>query len=177
MKEILHIQNLTSVIKGQYLFFDTSSLIAIINHPDLFEKLIADLLHSGCTFSTIPSVVFEFTRSDSLDTYDKRIRFIKTMGISVYPIERHLNQFDAAKLVFQKINPRMSYTDFLLYLSLYKFSTAYLITENHKDFLTSILDRKFIISIDTDIDMIRNLGFYQLSDEKYQKAAQSILRK
>lgn len=130
---------------------------------------------SGCTFLTIPSVLFEFTRgTESIQDFNKRAKFITDFS-SIYPVEKHLEDLEDLTVVLQRIQGQMSYTDFLLIACLYKFPKAFLISANHKDCPLDILDRKYIITVDTGKD-IRNYGIYQFSTEKFNKAAERILK-
>lgn len=168
-------QTLVSELSHRDLFVDTNTFIGAISHPNIFDNLFKDLKESGCTFLTIPSVVFEFTRgTDSIQDFNKRTKFITNFS-SIYPVEKHLEDLEDLTVVLQRIQGQMSYTDFLLIACLYKFPKAFLISANHKDCPLDILDRKFIITIDTDKD-IRNYGIYQFSPEKFDRAANNILK-
>ncbi|MCX6783499.1 MAG: hypothetical protein NT141_00285 [candidate division WWE3 bacterium] len=94
---------------------------------------------------------------------------MNTLVSSIYPIERELENLKNFTVVLQKIKGTISYTDFLMYCCLYKFPKAYLLTENHKDFTTEILERRYIVTIDTDKE-IRHQAFYQISLDKFKKA-------
>lgn len=48
-------------------------------------------------------------------------------------------------------------------------------TANHKDCPLDILDRKYIVTVDNDKE-IRNYGIYQISQDKFNKAAEKILK-
>jgi hypothetical protein len=167
--------NLVKNPSGSFLFFDTNSLIAVMTYQEDFRAVFSEFKMNDYTFITIPSVVFEFTRTDSINKYNNRNKFINSF-LSVFEVEKILGQIREITPVLQKINGRMSYSDFLLYCCLYKFPNSYLITENHKDFLTSILDRTGLLTLDNESETIRNIGLYTFSHGKYQKAAENILR-
>lgn len=168
--------NLVSELKSSNLFFDTNTFIASISITDIFGKLFEELKNNDCAFLTIPSVVFEFTRgTDTIADYDKRFEFIDSLVDTIYPVEKHINDFRDLVIVLQRIKGDIHYTDFLLLACLYKFPKSFLISANHKDCPLDILDRKFVITVDTDKD-IRNYGIYQFSMEKFNKAAERILK-
>ena len=169
-----YIPQFLSDLKNKFIFLDTNTFIALLSFENQFSDLIIRLKTQSCTFFTIPSVKFEFSRTETIEGYNKRVEFLKTL-CTIYPIERHLDDFNELILVLQKINGKMSYTDFLLYCSLYKFREAYLLTENHKDFLTSILERETVITLDDNKKEIRNIGVYKFNSQKYEKAASAIL--
>lgn len=172
---IFYPQTLLSELAHSDLFLDTNTFIGAISFPELFEELIKQLKDNGCAYVTIPSVVFEFTRgTESIQDFNKRAEFIASLS-SIYPIERHLDDLEDLTVVLQKIQGHTSYTDFLLIACLYKFSKSFLISANHKDCPLDILDRKFVITVDTDKD-IKNYGIYQFSMDKFNKAAESILK-
>lgn len=176
---IIYDNNLISKFENETLFLDTSTLILSFASDKKFLKLLYDLKRVNCSLLTIPSVFFEFTRgSDSLLKYNERVNFFtEGLGIKTYPIERQLDDIGEFIVVFQKIAPNtISYTDFLLCCCLYKFKGCGVLTENHKDFPISILDRDEIITVDTNDNQIRNSAIYKLSPEKFEKASASILK-
>lgn len=169
--------SIVSELKNSDLFFDTNTFIASISIPDIFGKFLEELKSNGCAFLTIPSVVFEFTRgTDSIVDFDKRSEFIDSLVDTVYPVEKHIEDLRDLIIVLQRIKGDIHYTDFLLLACLYKFPKSFLISANHKDCPLEILDRKFILTIDTDKE-IRNYGIYQFSMEKFNKAAEKILKR
>lgn len=175
MKGIIYLPTLISELSHSDLFLDTNSFIGAISYPEIFDAFFSDLKKVGCAFLTIPSVVFEFTRgSASVGDFNKRTEFISTIS-AIYPIERYLDNLEDLVIILQKIQGNMSYTDFLLIACLYKFHKSFLISANLRDFPVEILDRKFVVTIDNDKD-IKNYGIYQFSTEKFNKAAESILR-
>lgn len=172
---IYYPQTLLTDLTNSDLFFDTNTFIGAISFPEIFENLIKELKNAGCSYLTIPSVVFEFTRgTQSIQNFNKRAKFITDLSV-VYPIERYLDGLEDLTVVLQKIQGHISYTDFLLLACLYKFPKSFLMSVNHQDCPLDILDRKFVITVDTDKD-IKNYGIYQFSMEKFNKAAASILK-
>lgn len=145
-----------------YLFLDTSSLIAIISYFKEFSDCLTTLKRNGRALVTIPSVAFEFSRTNNIANYNTRARFLKEF-VSIYPIEKHLQNFTPLIPVLHKTNGRLSYPDFLLYCCLYQFPPSVLLTENHKDFTPTLLDRELTLTIDRE-------------DEKYNKVADEILK-
>lgn len=172
----LYKSTLVSELKNSDLFLDTNTFIAYNFFPEIFEELFDELKKNSCAFLTIPSVVFEFTRgTGTIADFNKRSEFIDSLVNTVYPIEKHIEDLRDLIIVLQKIKGDIHYTDFLLLACLYKFPKSYLISANHKDCPLEILDRKHIITVDTDKE-IRTYGIYQISLEKFNKAAHSILR-
>lgn len=164
-----------SNLENSLLFLDTSSLIAVTTYENLFSNFLTEIGKVNCEMVTIPSVLFEFSRTESIDIYNKRMKFIENY-VNVYPIERHYDQYEELIPILHRIRGRISYTDFLLYCCLYQFSKSFLLTENHTDFSTTILNRLLIITLDKDDQEIRNSAVYALSKEKFEKAAANILR-
>jgi len=175
--KILHDSILVDDLKNSYLFLDTNVFIgALLSELPIYEFL-KNLSSHGCSFLSIQSVLFEFTRGGgTIENFHKRAKFIiEDLKTTIYPIEKELGNLEDLIVVLQKIKADASYTDFLLTACLYKFPNAFLLTENHKDFPTEILDRKHLITVDTDKE-IRNYAVYQFSLEKYAKAAENILK-
>lgn len=175
--KILHDSTLVDNLKNSNLFLDTNVFIGALFPGSPISELLKKLSHNECAFLSIQSVLFEFTRGgNTIETFDKRLKFItEDLKTTIYPIEKELDKLEDLIIVLQRIKADASYTDFLLTACLYKFPEAFLLTENHKDFPTEILDRKYLITIDTDKD-IRNYAVYQFSLEKYAKAAENILK-
>ncbi len=158
-----------------YLFIDTCTLILLTTYLEEFSSVLRSLKDQGKELITIPSVEFEFLRTDNLLVYNSRAQFLKDY-VTVYPIEKHLDKLSSAlKLTIQKVAGTASYSDFLLYYCLYTFHHAHLLTENYKDFKTSLLDRESVFTIDTDKD-IRHTGLYRFSPVKYEKIAATLLK-
>ena len=172
---IYNIEELSKYKVG-YLFLDTSSLIAIINYIGEFSHILYKLKENGRALVTIPSISFEFSRTTNIESYNSRIEFIKEF-VSIYPIEKYLHKFTPLVPVLHKTNGKLSYSDFLLYCCLYEFQGSILLTENHKDFTPTLLDRELTLTIDReDEDQLRNISVYSFSYPKYNKAAEKILK-
>lgn len=170
--KILHTPSLVPDLKNCDIFLDTNALIGFFNKSD-FRELFSK---TSCGLITIPSVVFEFTRgSQDIDTFNLRTKFIDEI-CTVYQIEKHLDEFHELIVVLQRLRGSISYTDFLLSACLYKFPGALLLTENHRHFPTEILDRKYLITLETDSE-IRNYGLYKISLTKFNKAGDNILKR
>lgn len=173
---ILYDSDLATKLANSNLFFDTNTFIGALFFNETFGKLLGELRRKHCAFLTIPSVLFEFTRgSDTVEAFNTRLKFIEGLTDTIYPIERSLAGFEDLTITLQKIKEKMDYTDFLLCACLYKFSNSFLITENHTHFPTTVFDRSFLITIDTDKEL-RNYAIYKFSKEKFNKAAENILR-
>ncbi len=76
-------------LKNGVLFFDNNALVAIINNEVDFAPFLKTVVDYQCTLMTIPSVGFEFSRTDSIENYSKRNEFLKEY-LTVYPVERHV---------------------------------------------------------------------------------------
>jgi hypothetical protein len=153
--------------RNTFLFIDNNALITFIENTTLFFEVVSKLKPLGIELTCIPSVLFEFSRTDSLVNQQKRLKFYNEY-IRTYPIEKHLNDFKRIMPVVQISSKNASYPDFLLYCALYKFiGKSYLITSD-KDFNLTLLDRKTIITIDND-KQIHNLFIYEMSLLKLNK--------
>ena len=170
----LYDSNLLLEFQSNQIFFDTNVFIGAFSFPELFKDFFDGLKQVKCEFVTIPPVVFEFTRgTHDVESFSDREEFLRKLT-TVYPIEEDGTDLREFTIVLQKIKGDIHFTDFLLIACLYKFPSSYLLSANHKDCPIEILDRKGIITIDTDRE-IRNYGIYQFSQKKFNKAAESIL--
>lgn len=173
--KILHDPNLPSDLANSNLFIDTNSFIAIAHFEELYIDILNKIEKEDCALLTIPSVLFEFTRgAQTIKEFNERTSFVSSLVKNIYPIEKHLSELTEFTVVLQRLAGNASYTDFLLCACLYKFPSSFLLTGNHKDFPISILNRKHLITVDTDSE-IRTYGIYQLSKEKFNKLALKIL--
>jgi len=167
-------------LKNGILFLDNNALVAIINNEVDFAPFLKTIIDNQCILMIIPSIGFEFSRTDSIKDYSRRNEFIKEY-LTVYPIERYMEK-QIAKLkeyifVIQNIMGKISYSDFLLYCCLYLFPiNGFVMTEDHHHFSTILLERKILLTTDDDRETIRNLAIYGFNKTKYEKAAQNILR-
>jgi hypothetical protein len=163
--------SLADDLSSGFVFLDTNTLIALSEVPE-FLHLMLDIKEKGCQLLTIPPVTFEFARTDSLKKYTERIQFLNQI-CSTYPIEKNTDTNSPLFFVFNKVSPAAGYVDLFLYQALYKFSHAYVLTENHSHFPLSILDREHIITIDTGQRSIRNYAFYKMNMGKIGKVIEA----
>lgn len=124
--KILHDSTLVSSLKNSDLFLDTNVFIGALFPKSPVAKLLKDLSLNGCTFLSIQSVLFEFTRGGgTIENFGKRLKFItEDLKTAIYPIERNLDKLEDLIVVLQRIKSDASYTDFLLTACLYKFPYA-----------------------------------------------------
>lgn len=175
MTKIVFSKDLISELNQDWLFLDTTTFIAAINYQDEFSSLFHDLKLNSCEFLTIPSVLFEFTRGSNTKThFNTRTKFVNDLA-NIFPIERHLEKLETEIIIAQKFCSTASYTDFLLVMCLIKFPQSFLITENHKDMPMALLERKHIITLDTN-NQIRNQAIYQVNQKRYQQQLKKITR-
>ncbi len=165
-----------SKLKDSFVFFDTNTFIGAFIYPDLFNQLFNDLKKEGCAFLTISSVAFEFTRGTrTIEEFNDKAEFLKTLA-STYPIEKDNYKFKELTIILQKVKGEISYTDFLLIACLHKFvANSYLLSSNHKDCPTELLDRECVITVDTEKDL-KNYGLYKFSEHKFNRIAENILK-
>lgn len=162
--KILRNSDIATKLSNSFLFLDTNSFITAISNAE-FAKFLFEIKEAGCSMVTIQPVLVEFLRgTDTVDAYNTRSAFINDL-VSVYPIERHLNEERDLILLMKKFCGKAEYTDFLLGICLGKFaSNAYLLTENHQHFPTSLFRREEVITID-NLDQIRNHAIYGISTD------------
>lgn len=139
--------------------------------------LLTDIVDAGCTLTTIPSVVYEFSRgSRTIQEYSGYLDFINGFGTTVFNrIEETIDEEMKVFLVaYNKAfagrgdKKAPSYTDSLLCATAYKFrnSDLKLITANYRDIPDSIFDRDELITIDVKGEL-RNEAIYSFSASKF----------
>lgn len=175
--------SLVNDLSGGYLLLDSTALINA-SKSDEFLELLSGAVRNGCTLTTIPSVVYEFTRgSDSLEKYNQYLSFINGLGIVVFnKIEETINdEMRVFSLAYNKAFAKRaeqkapSYTDSLLCMTAYKYRTSHLkiMTANHKDIPLSLFNRTELITIDIRGEL-RNEAIYEFSDEKFGNILASL---
>lgn len=181
--KLQHNHTLISDLKNSSIFIDSTALIDA-NKSDSFLSLLTDIASSGCAFYTIPSVVYEYTRTaNTLSGYNERIDFLKTLGVTIFNrVEELIEKQSRVFLVayngeFLKENGGPSYTDSLLCTMAYKhrISEPYILTANHKDIPLSIFDRKELITIDIK-GKFQIEALYQFSESNFSKVLDRLER-
>lgn len=109
-------------LKDYHIFLDTNVFIYASKNESFFNFL-ADLKNGAdCSFTTIQSVVFEFTNgSTTAKQYNERVEFLNSIVDSVNPVTFTSNISDFY-IVMAKVNDQnKAYTDFLLAACLYNY--------------------------------------------------------
>ncbi|HSX53570.1 MAG TPA: hypothetical protein VLF90_04385 [Patescibacteria group bacterium] len=149
---------------------------------DEFLKLLTSISEAGCGLTTIPSVVYEFSRNaNNINGFNERLDFIKGLGVTVLNrIEEVLEKEQVFKIAYAKSfsqnkDKGPSYTDALLCTVAYRYraSSLLIMSANHKDIPRSMFDRTELITMDIGGEL-RNEAIYRLSPEKLNKAIIAI---
>lgn len=167
-------------LKDHYLFLDTGIFIAASKTTSLAEFLVKLKNEAGCSFTTIPQVLFEFTNgSDSLDSYNKKAGFLKSIVDNIDPLT-FLNNIPDFYVVMAKYNAQNdSQTDFTLAACLYNYHRGVkvgLLSSDLKAYPTFI-QRSHILTVEQDdrSKTIKNLVVYKFDRNAYARAAQRTL--
>ena len=171
---------LASDLKDSSIFVDSTALIHA-NKSDEFLVLLTDIAGAGCNLYTIPSVVYEYTRtSNNFVGFKDRLEFIKELGIIVFNrieemVEKESRIFLVAYNTAFTEGRGPSYTDSLLCTMAYKHraSNPFVLTANHKDMPLSIFDRKELITIDIN-GQFNVEALYQFSESKFSKVLNKL---
>lgn len=181
--KLQHTPTLAADLSESSIFVDSTALIDAAK-SDEFLNLLTDIAGSGCVLYTVPSVVYEYTRTaNTLEGYRERLEFIKELGIVVFNRIEELLEKDsriflvAYNTAFTEHGRGPSYTDSLLCTMAYKHraSSPYVLTANHKDMPLSIFDRKELITIDIK-GQFQVEALYQFSDSKFGKVLSKLER-
>lgn len=179
----LYIPTIVNELSDHFIFLDTGVFITAAKSESFAQLLIKLRKEGGCSFSTVPSVLFEFTSgSNSLDKYNKRAASLKSIVDNIDSL-KFLDDIQDFYVVMAKLNAKnASETDFLLAACLYNYrhvKTA-LITGDFKAY-PPFIPRTSVITVEHDkpykdnIKQIVNLGIYKFDRTNYAKAAQSVL--
>lgn len=176
-----HTPSLVADLSSSHLLLDTTVFIDA-SKSDEFLKLITSISESGCGLTTLPSVVYEFSRNaNTIHGFNERLDFIKALNVVVLNrIEEVLEKEQVFKIAYAKSFAQSkekgpSYTDALLCTVAYKHrgSEMLIMSANHKDIPRSMFDRTELITIDIGGEL-RNEAIYKLSPDRLNKAIQAI---
>lgn len=163
-------------LDSHHVFLDTGAFIYAAKNQSFFELVTSLKDKAHCGLATIPSVLFEFTRSpQTLEEYNERVAFVKTIIDRIDPMH-FLEKIPDFYAVMAKLNGgNKAYTDFLLAACLYNYrhsKTALLTTDlqAYPDFFP----RTHIIAVEQKSE-IRNFGVYQFDPTGYAVAASKVL--
>ena len=164
-------------LKDYHIFLDTNVFIYASKNESFFNFLVDLKNDANCSFTTIQSVVFEFTNnSDTAKKYNERIEFLNSIVDSVNPVT-FINSIPDFYIVMSRVNGQnKAYTDFLLAACLYNFrrSKVALLTADLKAF-PAFYPRTHILAVDHDKE-IKNFGVYQFDPAGYAQAAANALK-
>lgn len=174
----LYPQQILNDLKDHFIFLDTGVFITAPKSKSFVELLVKLRNEANCSFSTIPSVLFEYTNgSETLDRYNKKATFLKSLVDNIDPLT-FLNNIPDFYVVMAKINDQnKSQTDFLLAACLYNYRHAKvaLLSGDLKAY-PAFFPRTHVITVEQDgTKAIRNLAVYKFDGAGYAQAAQSAL--
>jgi len=163
-------------LKDHHIFLDTNVFIYASKNESLVDFLLGPNNDANCAFTTIPSVLFEFTRgSNTAPEYTKRVEFLTSLVESINPMS-FLNNIADFHIVMSKINSKnKSYTDFLLAACLYQYrqSQVALITTDLGAF-PPFFPRSHIVTVE-HMNEVVNFGVFKFSPDAYAQAAAKTL--
>lgn len=162
------IQNLLS---NKFLFLDTTFFFDAYPNPTLFVNLLRILKASQTEVVTIPLVRLEFLKgSDLIRDFELKNKFINEIVDAVIPVDPQvIKDLEQVSIVYRKDSSHLSVTDAMLAAFLKRYNPSFLLTRNHKDFPTSLFDRKILIPIEYEKE-VQVHGVYQLNVGKYNEA-------
>ena len=163
-------------LRDYYLFLDTNVFIYASKNESFFDFLVGLKNEAHCSFSTIPSVVFEFTNSsETMSQYNERLTFLISLVDATDPMT-FLSNIPDFYVVMSKTNGQnKSYTDFLLAACLYNYrrTDVALLTADLKA-LPSFYPRTHILAVEHGKE-IRNFAIYGFDGTGYAAAAKNVL--
>ena len=180
--KLQHTQTLAIDLSNRHVLIDSTALIHA-SESDEFLNLLTDIVSGGCMLYTIPSVVYEYTRTaDTPEKFKKRLEFIKELRITVLnrieeSVEAHSIFLVAYNRAYNKKEKGPSYTDSLLCAMAYKFKhmSILILSANHRDMPPSIFDRTELITIDIGGNLFTE-ALYEFSEDKFANILGQIER-
>lgn len=164
------IQNLLS---NKFLFLDTTFFFDAYPNPTLFVDLLRILKASRTEIVTIPLVRLEFLKgSDLIKDFELKNKFINEIVDAVIPSDPQvIKDLEQISIIYRRDSSHLSVTDAMLAASLKRYhpNQSFLLTRNHKDFPTSLFDRKILVPIEYEKE-VQVHGIYQLNVGKYNDA-------
>lgn len=178
--KLLHQQNLSTELSTRHVFIDSTALIHAA-YSEEFLELLTDIVEHGCLLLTIPSVVYEYSRSaDTPEKFKQRLEFIKALNISILnrveeEVVKHSVFLIAYNRTFNRRNVGPSYTDSLLCAMAYRFKhmNPLILSSNHRDIPLSIFNRVGLITVDVSGNL-ENEALYEFSEDKFTKLFREI---
>lgn len=138
---------------GKTLLLDMNALLDAFRLPAEFYDLVNELAELGCDLVTTRSIAIEFLggTTDAAALTKKQefleVTFSKSLSYVYLPLEHTMPTTDEF-LLFSRNANKFSLADFELYCTLKKYRQHIaLITRNHKDFSTKIMDRLSFITL------------------------------
>jgi hypothetical protein len=155
------------MLQGKTLLLDTNVLMDAYRLPAEFYELLQELVGLDCDIVTTKTIVIEFLGSTTdEDALSKKTDFLemilgKRLESGYLPIDRDFpNRTDF--LTFSRATNKFHPADFELYLTLKKYRQhLLLITRNHKDFPTKLVNRISFITLLGNAE-IHTYGVYSL---------------
>lgn len=155
------------VLRDKTLLLDTNVLMDAYRLPSEFYELLQELVSLGCDVITTKTIVIEFLGSTTNeDDLSKKVAFLemllgKHLQHGYLPIDRDFP--DATDfLAFSRAANKFQPADFELYLTLKKYRQhLLLVTRNHKDFPTKLVNRVSFITLLGKTE-IHTYGVYSL---------------
>lgn len=171
---------LTDKLRGAYIFLDTNVFVTGGRSKEFVTYINQLRLEARCSFVSIASVLFEFTRgANSIEVYNQNLLFYQDIVEHIHPTQPFEKNSEFSVVMSRANAGNKSYTDFLLAAALYhyrKSGSVYLLTTDVRAF-PSFFEMHHLITVSEDKSgEIRNFGFIAFNENTYAKAAQSIIK-
>jgi predicted nucleic acid-binding protein len=176
--------DLVEKIGNQHIIVDSNFWIQAYNYPEEFQEVFLMLSAVHCEIITLPSIEFEVLRSSKdendyvefskfLENYSSTSNGIFHNQIKTKHQEISSRALDIARLYKKHHHYSASFIDCYIVsvISFFKNShRVYILTENHTDFSSLLLDLLYIYPVATITKnkayKIHTPGFYQISFDK-----------
>lgn len=165
-----------SSLSASYVAIDTCCLIDGTKYPKTVGKFISEVVQTGCSFYTVPIVVFEYLRgADTQMALNSRSDYLETVtGNIVLPIDQQFSKMTEFLLIMNK-TAKCDLGEYQLIASTVGFNNRYLLTENDKHIPKEFMERVSVITFNLENE-IKNYCFYKFNSDKYEKIAKKLLK-
>lgn len=162
------LNSFNDIPKRCHLALDTCVFLDAYKNREKFRDFFILLKEKKITLTTTYLVYLEFSRGfDTLKEFNEAAEwFDKTIDL-IYPVKGLEEWIEKLKLVYRKYGRDVGPTDFSLGALLLKHKEKiYLLSKNHKHFITDLFDIQAFLPL-LRTNEVQTYCFYKYSEEKY----------
>ena len=150
-----------SFLRNSDLLVDTNFFIDSFSTPENFVKFISTLKQNGVEIVSTPFTKYEFLKSRTIDVVRRKEKFFHELVGTILEFDINTEK-QMIELIeeYKQYMEVVSVADLILGCLLKRYKrNLYLLTRDHKDFPTTIFERRHVFNIDGIRD-IKTYGVY-----------------